>query len=562
MPHQIHPNPFMLHPPADLITSRPDLRRMASELASRYAEAKLVRDEFLKAIGSALWDALKVSPADLCAAIEVAGTAILPLVIQSSDAAVQALPWETLYHPIHGFLGKNPAFTLTRQLKISSAMAHPLAKGPLRVLLFTSLPDDVNETGRLKIEEEQAQVQEALLPWISKGVVRLEMPDDGRFATLQAMLKEFQPHLLFLSGHGQFHHVPHEDEAPYGAFFFEDDSGASVAVREDALANALSGSGVRVVVLSACESSKTAPASEALANGLAQRISAQGIAYVIGMRESIIDEAAIQFEHTLCDELAHGERIDFALQAARVAMQNLVLDTEQTSATEDLGQWCLPLLISNDTRQQVIDWCFDPTPPVLAQQVGNTLGAVLLPARFIGRRSEMRQYKKRLQAGDLKNLLITGPGGQGKTSLAGTMARDMQARGWKVFAYGARLEKPWQGFLFEELQMALDAENSKHYDRFLAKVRDEAELAHCLFQLLLQQFDGRVMLFFDNLETLQDPATHGLSDHLLATWLAVACATPGLQVLITSRWLLPDWGGEHHPLTRANYGDFLQKALR
>ena len=333
-------------------------------------------------------------------------------------------------------------------------------------------------------------------------------------------------------------------------------------MREDALANALSGSGVRVVVLSACESSKTAPASEALANGLAQRISAQGIAYVIGMRESIIDEAAIQFEHTLCDELAHGERIDFALQAARVAMQSLVFGAGQASAAEELGQWCLPLLIANDTRQQVIDWRFDPTPPAVVQQVGNALGAVHLPARFIGRRSEMRQYKKRLQAGGGRNLLITGAGGQGKTSLAGKIALDMQARGWRVFAYSARWDEPWQGFLFEELQMALDAGNSKQYDQFLAQARDETERAHCLFKLLLQQFDGRVILFLDSLETLQDPATHALTDHLLATWFAVACVTPSLQVLATSRWLLPDWDGEHHSLMRANYGDFLQMALR
>ncbi len=257
MPRHIHPSPFVLHPPADLLEQRPDLRRMASELAHHYAEGRPVSDAYLQAIGSALWDAANVSVADFDAAMQQAGMAILPLMIQSTVPAVQALPWETLYHPVQGFLGKHPAFTLSRQIVADVTKARPLAQGPLRVLLFTSLPDDVDaERSRLKVEEEQAQVQEALLRWIAKGVVQLEMPDDGRFASLQQLMQEFQPHVLFLSGHGQFHYAPHENAAPYGEFLFEDENGAGVAVREEALAMALIGSGGAgggVVRLRKCE---------------------------------------------------------------------------------------------------------------------------------------------------------------------------------------------------------------------------------------------------------------------------------------------------------------------
>jgi len=108
-------------------------------------------------------------------------------------------------------------------------------------------------------------VQEALLPWIAKGLVQLEMPDDGRFATLKNLLKTFQPQLLFLSGHGNFHHEPHTGEAPYGEFFFEDEQGDAQAIRETEIALALVGSGVQAVVLSACESSKAA--SDSLTHG-------------------------------------------------------------------------------------------------------------------------------------------------------------------------------------------------------------------------------------------------------------------------------------------------------
>jgi len=298
MPRHIHPTPFIIHPSADLVHNQPDLRRLAGQLAGLYADRKVVTEEHLQIMGRRLWAALNVE-SEFGAAHQAAGAAILPVVIESDAADVQALPWETLFHPTHGFVGKNPAFTLTRQLSarqlsVKRDVALPLDKGPLRVLLFTSLPDDVDpEKGRLNVEEEQVQVQEALLPWLSKGVVQLEMPDDGRFSTLKELLASFQPHVLFLSGHGRFHHEPHTGEAPYGEFLFESEAGDSEPIKEDEIASALIGMGVQAVVLSACESGKAA--SDALSNGLTRKISALGILHVIGMRESILDLAGIQF---------------------------------------------------------------------------------------------------------------------------------------------------------------------------------------------------------------------------------------------------------------------------
>ena len=128
----------------------------------------------------------------------------------------------------------------------------PLEKGPLRVLLFTSLPDDVDpENSRLDVEEEQVQVQEALNPWIAEGLVQLEMPEDGRFSTLKELLKTFQPHLVFLSGHGKFttqkkknittnHHT---GEPPFGVFLFESETGKSHPVSRERTCPGICGNG-------------------------------------------------------------------------------------------------------------------------------------------------------------------------------------------------------------------------------------------------------------------------------------------------------------------------------
>ncbi|WP_338845368.1 tetratricopeptide repeat protein [Massilia sp. W12] len=530
-------------------------------MAQAYANHVPAPESALQAIGQALWQALQIDEAAFAAARTHAGAAVLPLILHCSAPAVHSLPWECLHHPTLGFLAKHPAFTFSRRLLAADApSARSLARGPLRVVLFSSMPEAGHEgVSRLKVEEEQARVQAALMPWIGKGLLHLEIPEDGRFASLQSVIKDFQPHVLFLSGHGSFQHAPASDEA-HGVFYFEDEYGAPDPVRDQALAQAMIGSGVQAVVLSACESAK-ALASSDLAQGLAQCLSAQGVPFVIGMREAVLDDAGIPFAHTLCDAIARGERIDLAVQSARSAMQQLAPDARHLAA-DSPGQWCLPVLLSRDAGHALIDWHFQPQPAAYQIQLSQHVGEVRLPERFIGRRNEMRQFKQRLFTGKIKNLLLTGPGGQGKTSFAGKLAQEMAARGWQVFAFSARSGNTWHEFLFESLQMALDSEANEKYSRYCFGVQDEGKRAQKFFALLQTQSDKPVLLLFDNLESLQDADSHQITDAQLAAWLHAACAAPGVAVLATSRWNLPGWTGQHHALNKANYGDFLQLALR
>ena len=561
MPRHIYSTPFVICPPDDLVYKLPHLRRMSSLLAGKYADGQVVTEEDLRGMGSALWDALNLKDS-FESAHSGAGAAILSVILESGAADVQSLPWETLFHPTLGFIGRHAGFTFSRRMKAAQEVSTALEKGPLRVLLFTSMPEDQN---RLKVEEEQAQVQEALLPWISKGLVKLEMPDDGRFSTLQAWLKDFQPQVLFLSGHGKFHHAPHTGEAGHGVFLFESETGDGDAVEEDKIARALVGTGVQLVALSACESSKTA--SDALTHGLTQHISEQGIPHVIGMRESILDAAGIQFARVLCEELVRAERVDWALQAARIATQTPFKDIPRREAGNaaleelSLGQWCLPMLISPNPQRALINWDFPPQA-VDTRNFKQPLNTVSLPPRFFGRRAEMRQYKSKLLNGEIHNLLITGAGGQGKTSLAGKLALDLRQNGWRVFAWSARPENPWDSFVFDEMELALDQPNAEKYSRFQSHPQTEAKRARFMLDLLMEQFNGRVVFFLDNLETVQDPATQKLTDATVQAWMHAARAIPDLILLATSRFLLPDWDGEHLSLTHANLGDFLQMAAQ
>ena len=72
-----------------------------------------------------------------------------------------------------------------------------------------------------------------------------------------------------------------------------------------------------------------------------------------------------------------------------------------------------------------------------------------------------------------------------------------------------------------------------------------------------------MVLFFDNLEDVQDPTTREITDTNLCIWLS-ECRRLGKDspvMLLTSRWAIPEWEGNirlHHQLARPGYGDFLR----
>ncbi|GJQ53126.1 MAG: hypothetical protein HKUEN02_19730 [Anaerolineaceae bacterium] len=556
MPKFVHPMPFVIYPTDDMVERDPALRHASARLAHNYADKRSIAEADLQTMGTALWQSLPADTGERFeAAIQAVGANILPVVIESRAPAVQSLPWETLYHPARGFLARNPAFAFSRRTAPLTGELLPARAAPLKVLLFTSLPDDLNpETERLNVEKEQERVQEALLPFIAEGRVQLEVPDDGRLETLTDLLKRFEPHVLYLSGHGKF--IQQSGREPFGIFLFEDANGRGEPVTEERLAQVLVGSGVQVVVLSACESGKAA--SDDLNHGLVRHLSAAGIPHVIGMRESVLDEAGIQFADALCKALAEGERADVAIQTARAAMTAASAgiarrEASSTIAVDQLhGQWCLPLLVSAEAAHPPVDWGISLTPSPSPKRRGEQ-------PRFIGRRKELRQYKHRLLTGAIQRLFISGAGGHGKTTLARKLAQELEGRGYEFFEW--RADSPWRDFQ-RTLELALEGDAGNTYDRFAIKMQDQpAKVADKLFELLSAQYAGKVVLLFDNLESIQDDKTFTLTDETADVWLKAACGDKiNFVVLATSRWVLPKWKGEHLPLAGMNKGDFLRLA--
>lgn len=529
---------------------------------------EVVSEEDLRTVGDALWRALDIDEA-FAQARERGSQQVLPLIIESTDPALLTLPWECLHHPEYGFLGRHSGFTLLRQVLRSEPLPPP--KGPLRVLLFTSLPDDLDaERERLDVESEQGQVIEALDPLVREGRAVLEVPDDGRFSMLKRRLRDEEFHLVVLSGHGSFEQDPAGTMPPRSVFYFEGEDGRSAPVEAQEIAQAFVGVPVRAVVLSACQSGKSS--SEDLHTGLTLSLLKAGVPHVVGMREPVLDIAGTRFARALCDALARQERLDVAVQQARaditqpLSAQGVWRDPVSDGRAEvSLGQWCLPLLYSRAPAQVLIDWGFTPKPPAISLFRYHELAGLHLPTRFIGRRKELRELGQALASRETRQVLITGAGGQGKTSLAGRLAERLEHQGYRVVAYNGRLPNAWEDFrsLFESALYDFLGEDERKLLEKALDNKSEGERARLLLSTFMRKTANQLVLLLDNLESVQDPKTTAPTDVSLSTWLE-ACRKMGKGaplVLATSRWCLPGWERryrKHHPLARPSYGDFLR----
>jgi len=409
--------PFIISPSYEII-SYSELQHQIQQL-DQNLHNQTVDEKDLKNIGLALWKiANKFSNFSTFSNFH-------DLIIQSDDVAVQNLPWECLYHPKYGFLGKHPDFTLSRCLPNAPKTTLPINSNPLKILHFTAQPDDLKSTVFLEIEIEQDFLETALNPFIHAGQVYLHSPNDGRFSTLKNLLQKSW-HIVILTGHNFSGKFPH--------FLFENDNGQSHAISAEILAQCFRNQQIQCLVLSTCESGK----NQFNNNSLAIQCFQAGVPQVIGMRESVMDRASSVFVQAFCEAVAKKARIDVAVQQGRCAMTNLLKYNEKwyNSRTEpSLGQWSLPMLFSCAPWQVL---CAEiPLSPLIKEEMGIQIKSSEI---FIGRRRELRILTEKLSQGKIKRLLIHGETGIGKTAFAKQLVKNLSKLSYKTIVYNNKFE--------------------------------------------------------------------------------------------------------------------------
>lgn len=168
------------------------------------------------------------------------------------------------------------------------------------------LAADPTNTSRLRLGEEFREISEQLRLAKQRDYLKLELPQlSARPKDISGALLDKQPQIVHFSGHG----------TPEGTLCFENEIGQAQFVQPSALAALFEQFAERVecVILNACY-------SEIQAEAIARHID-----YVIGMKQTIGDRAAIAFAIGFYQALGAGRSIEAAynLGCAQIGLQGI-----------------------------------------------------------------------------------------------------------------------------------------------------------------------------------------------------------------------------------------------
>ena len=178
---------------------------------------------------------------------------------------------------------------------------------PKSILILAANPKG---TSKLRLDEEIREIDIGLQRCQKREQFLLKQQLAVRPRDIYRAILDFRPQIVHFCGHGN------GDEG----LVFEDESGENKLVSTEALSSLfqLFSPHVECVFLNACYSEVQAT------------LISQYIDYVIGMKQSIGDKAAINFAVGFYDALGAGQSYDFAFNLGCVAIQIAGISEEST----------------------------------------------------------------------------------------------------------------------------------------------------------------------------------------------------------------------------------------
>lgn len=437
--------------------------------------------------------------------------------------SLEILPWEYLADEEDFlFKGRNCLVRVPSEKKdVSLQRIAP----PVRILVVISNPPDLPENMKLDVVREKRLIKDALRPLIDEGKLAVKWEDEASLERIQDALINFKPHVIHYTGHGDF-------DGEKGIVLLEDGKDHSMPVSGILLAERLAGRDVRLIVLSGCQTAMTKNTDpfSSVAGALAKK----DVPSIIAMQQSILDDSAIVFASRFYMALANGEPLDVALGEARLSMDT-PRTTRDNPKPHSLIDWGIPVLISSARDLNLFN--IDDATPKPAPPAPRGFGQINLPNPgdiFVGRQKEQRQIARALRGGDARCIMILGPGGIGKSSLAARAVEQSEEYFHAVLTIGCKSAPSAEQVLFE-INMLLNLNGNTMFSQVMQAQLDLSQKIEYLPQILNT---SRYLVIFDNFEDLLDVTRepHVIKDtnirHLLET---LTLNLRGSRVMITSR---------------------------
>ena len=301
---------------------------------------------------------------------------------------IAALPWEYLHNGEDFLIARRSILISRLPPEIKKTESKPL-DSILRMLVVISSPDDPG-ISPLNTEKEQEIILEALDKLQKGQKIKVDFTEDATFENVQGYLTEQDYHIVHFTGHG----VSRNGK---GYLVFETEDRKARLIDNKILADLFSDMGIKLVVLSSCESAKGSN-KEAFCD-LASMLSKRRIPAVVAMQYSVLDDVAIKFAYTFYRTISSGKSVDVALNEARIAMK----DSEKSNGFD----FATPVLYLSDCNC-VQTGKIKPEPSEFAfkpNKLSDLLDLPVMNKGFVARKKELRILEKGFRS-DVKGAAI------------------------------------------------------------------------------------------------------------------------------------------------------------
>jgi tetratricopeptide (TPR) repeat protein len=318
---------------------------------------------------------------------------------------IAALPWEYLHDREDFLVTKRRILLSTLPAGVKKKDLKPL-DSILRMLVIISAPEDPN-VAPLNTEKEQEIILEAVDKLQKEQKIKVDFTEDATFENIQGYLNEQNYQIVHFTGHGI-------NIGGKGHLVFESEDRKARLIDSKILADFFSDMGIRLLVLSSCESAKGSN-KEAFGD-LASMLSKRRIPAVVAMQYSVIDDVAIKFAYTFYRTIAYGKTVDLALNEARIMMK----DSEKSNCFD----FATPVLyLSDHNCVQVGKIKSEPSGLKFKPTMLSDLQ--VMKTGFVARKKELRILEKGFRSDVKRAAIIHSFGGMGKTVLATRLAQKM-----------------------------------------------------------------------------------------------------------------------------------------
>lgn len=225
------------------------------------------------------------------------------------DTVVSAVPWEYLYDPDRESPFVLQDISVVRYPQAAAKVPNLETKLPLRVLLTAAQPTDLPDA----LVDRELDAVLASLRERGLDASQIEVIEERHLtrSRLQGLLRQ-RFHVWHFAGHGGF-----SRDNKNGVLFFEDKAGQRDAVSAPELRVLLANSGVRLIVLDACESGS---AMMAPFRSIGPALTASSVPAVVAMQFKVPEESTTAFAGEFYAALAEGHPIDACVTEGRKAV--------------------------------------------------------------------------------------------------------------------------------------------------------------------------------------------------------------------------------------------------